>query len=384
MWKQRIYRLRALLYVVALWMLASCQSQQTPEQLFEEQAPGVVVIMNKYYYELNLPNGNSLYFTGIDQDGDLENFTPEEDEVKKKQRIMTGTGFFIDDKGTIMTNRHVAMPSLDQSQVKAAFANFIKNLKQVMALGMNQMRQQYAELESQKSDSYTYDPYTGNTYYDAEKVGQIEQQQAEMEQNYNEAQESFEAMSQLTDPSSLKITTRNRVGIAYNDTYVTSENDFWGNNECVVTKVSQADDADLALIQLKNKTTPQKAFIFDVKGTGEKDSDLIDKVKGVINGQKDNGELTINEDLYMIGYNAGLALGITKQGIKAQLTSGRLSQAPDGQRLLYSIPTVQGSSGSPVIDATGRFVGVNFAKFTGSDNFNFGIPASKVIKFLAE
>ena len=66
------------------------------------------------------------------------------------------------------------------------------------------------------------------------------------------------------------------------------------------------------------------------------------------------------------------------------MTSGKLTQLPDGQRLLYSIPTVQGSSGSPVVDEFGNLVGVNFAKLSGTDSFNFGIPVSKVLNFLNE
>lgn len=68
----------------------------------------------------------------------------------------------------------------------------------------------------------------------------------------------------------------------------------------------------------------------------------------------------------------------------AQLTSGTVTQTPDGDRLLYSIPTMQGSSGSPIVDAYGRVVAVNFAKMADSDNFNFGVPLNKVRKFLKE
>jgi S1-C subfamily serine protease len=63
------------------------------------------------------------------------------------------------------------------------------------------------------------------------------------------------------------------------------------------------------------------------------------------------------------------------------MTSGKLTQSPDGQRLLYSIPTMQGSSGSPVINEFGSLVGVNFAKLSGTDNFNFGIPIEAVRNF---
>ncbi len=50
--------------------------------------------------------------------------------------------------------------------------------------------------------------------------------------------------------------------------------------------------------------------------------------------------------------------------------------------MLYDIATVQGSSGSPVIDAEGNLVAVNFAKLNGSDNFNFGIPLKRVKEFM--
>ena len=92
----------------------------------------------------------------------------------------------------------------------------------------------------------------------------------------------------------------------------------------------------------------------------------------------------MNQTLYMIGYNAGIDLASTRRGIKVQMTAGQVTQLPDGERLLYSIPTMQGSSGSPVIDEQGRLVGVNFAKLNGTDNFNFGIPIERVRSFLGK
>ncbi len=83
----------------------------------------------------------------------------------------------------------------------------------------------------------------------------------------------------------------------------------------------------------------------------------------------------------MIGYNAGPILANTKSGIKVQMTSGKITQLPDSDRLLYDIPTLQGSSGSPVIDDQGNLVAVNYAKL-GNTNFNFGIPVNKIEKFL--
>lgn len=352
--------------------------------MFEERASGVVVILNEFYYELRLPNGNKVYFTGIDSDGDLENLTPDEDQIKKNRQIMTGTGFFIDSKGTIMTNRHVAQPQLDKVQAKAAYIELIKSAKSLIALGLSQMQEQYADLERQREKSYVYDPYSGDAYYDLDRINSIDQKKTEIEDAYEELNDTYEGLNGLTDPSALKISVVSQVGIAYNDTYVTSKDDFFKSNACVVTKVSSREDVDLALIQLKNKITPSGAYVFDILGNKNESESIFEQAKRLVSNDEDKKELKINQDLYMIGYNAGLALGSTRQGIKVQMTTGKLTQLPDDQRLLYSIPTVQGSSGSPVIDAYGNFVGVNFAKLNGSDNFNFGIPSKQVISFYNE
>lgn len=86
---------KILQFVLLVGILSSCYEQKTLEQLFEERASGVVVILNEFYYEFGLPNGNKVYFTGIDSDGNLENFTPDEEQIKKNCQIMTGTVFLL-------------------------------------------------------------------------------------------------------------------------------------------------------------------------------------------------------------------------------------------------------------------------------------------------
>lgn len=182
--------------------------------------------------------------------------------------------------------------------------------------------------------------------------------------------------------SSISIRSICQLGIAYNDSYVTSEADFIVNNPCNILRVSQDKDSDLALIQLRNGQTPQKCHVFAVNQS-KANSGLFKKL---FERKKTASptNLKIDQTLYMIGFNAGLDLANTRKGIKVQMTSGRITQMPDGNRLLYSIPTMQGSSGSPVVDEWGNLVGVNFAKLNGSDNFNFGIPLQKVRSFMGE
>lgn len=368
---------KVILLLLSLLTLASC-SERTPQELFDQSKSGVVLILNEYYYEMQLPNGNTLYFTGIVEDGSLENLTTEVSEIKSHRQVLSGTGFFIDEQGTIMTNRHVAQPTIDKTAVKESYNSLVASIKAYYAAQMEELNREYQNLSMEKSSCYSFD-YDGTPYEDTEKMQDINNQQSQLEEQYNSLRDERESLDDHVSLDELKISVVCELGIAYNNTYVNSDKDFLDKNPCVVTKVSDKEDTDLALLQLKDKKTPDGAYVFDTNGKGQES--LVDKVAGLFSSHNED-ILQIDQQLYMIGYNAGPTLATTKQGIQVQMTSGKVTQLPDGDRLLYSIPTVQGSSGSPVIDSKGRLVAVNFAKLAVSDNFNFGIPLTKVQAFL--
>ena len=368
---------KLLTLLLTTLVVAGCDNKKSAEELFKETASGVVVVLNEYYYELKLPNGNALYFTGLDEDGDIDGLTPDVDEAKANRNMLTGTAFFIDDKGTLLTNRHVAKPDIDAVTARRSMINIMKLLKQYFAEAMSTLSQQYDMLESQKS-SCQYVDFYGFVHVDQNKLAEINSQQMELSRQFNTLKESSNEIDNNIDPEGIKITTVCEIGIAYNDTYVTTDKDFIEKNPCVVVRTSDKEDVDLALLQLKNKKTPENTYTFKMRGEGGSGNVL----SGIFSGSKADEPLTIDQQLYMIGYNAGLVLANTKQGIKVQMTSGKVTQMPDGQRLLYSIPTLQGSSGSPVIDEYGNLVAVNFAKLGTTDNFNFGIPEERIREFL--
>ena len=366
----------------AVFFLTGCNTKKSAIDLFNDEASGVVVILNEYYYEIQLPNGGRAYFTDLNSDGDLAGFSVDINDVKKSPTIISGTGFFIDDKGTVITNRHVVQPSVDVTKVREDMMGLFNSLKQNVYYQMQTLAQQYSQLENEKSDCSYYDVNDGNTYTDQEKLDEINSQQEDLNNQYNDLSNTYNGLNAGIDPAGIKIVLHSEIGIAYNDTYVTTDKDFLERNPCVVTRASEKEDVDLALIQLKNKKTPEGKYVFNINSDVEKSSSFIDKAKYLFSSNDDKENLQINQQLYMIGYNAGLVLANTKQGIKAQLTSGKVTQLPDGQRLLYSIPTLQGSSGSPIIDEYGNVVAVNFAKLGTTDNFNFGIPLARVEDFL--
>jgi V8-like Glu-specific endopeptidase len=378
---QTIIIMKKLIPFLLALCLASCSEQKSAEDIFAETSSGVVVVLNEFYYQMRLPNGNNVYFTGIGDDGSLQGFTDNVTDAANNPGMLTGTAFFIKDDGTLLTNRHVVDPVIDRDMAKRSMRSIIKSISDYITAYMQQLSYQYDSLEQEKTNCQSYDDY-GNTYTDYEKLNNITNQQTDLQQEYSNASSSRDNVLNNLDISDVPITAVCKIGIAYNNTFVTTDKDFIDKNPCVVTQVSDKDDVDLALLELKDKKTPSDAYIF--KFAGDKDDEsFMDKMKGWFSSKNDNdGKITIDQQLYMMGYNAGLVLANTKQGIKVQMTSGKVTQLPDGQRLLYSIPTMKGSSGSPVLDEYGKVVAVNFAKLNGTDNFNFGIPLDRIKEFL--
>ena len=364
------------LSLFAIVSLVACDSAKTSDQILMECGSGVVMVANQFYYKITLPTGKVWYFTGFDADGDLENWTMDLAEIQKNKKMITGTGFLISKDGKILTNRHVAAPSITLSDTKKSVRSLLNSMAEMVRMEMESMSERYDELENEKRSCYSYNEYDGNFYVDNEKLQEIEQEQAELKEAYDGDSEIKNSIKTL-DLSELKVEPVCEIGIAYNNTFVTKISDFI---PCVVTSVSNKENVDLAMLQLKNKQSPEGKFIFVVSEEDEEQG-LIDKVKGIF-ASSDKDELQTEQKLYMIGFNAGFSLSNTSQGIKAQITSGTISQKPDNDKIMYTIPSLPGSSGSPVVNEYGKLVAVNFAGVTGTQSFNYGIQVKRVRQFV--
>ena len=361
-----------MIALVAVAALASCVSKKSPDEIFKDEASGVVLVMNRYYYAVTIEGeeDDALYFSRLDEDGDIDidDIGLSPDSVSRQTSF--GTAFFVDKGGTLLTNRHVVDCSDNLKRMKRSVKDFIGFIKYVYEQEQEELADEYAAIEKKIKANTTvkYDAYYG--YYTAESPDndRLRRRQKELEDQYAENAEAIEEFESI-DMSDINVKACCEISIAYNDQFATSKEDF---KPCVVVRVSDDEDTDLALIRLKNKKTPEEAHVFTVP---------VKKALFSPNPEK-RGTLNINQTLVMIGYNYGPKLATTGEGLQAQLTTGTVSQIPDDNRVLYSIPVLQGSSGSPVLNQYGELVAVNFAGVKDSQSFNFGIPLSRIKSFI--
>ena len=342
-------------------LLSSCHKDE--KELEQLQSSGVVLIQNKGYYEVELPNGNSIYFSSYDaKDGIGEiAFHPDSVEVSKSY----GSGFFVDNEGIIVTNNHVVSSSLNEKDIKKSVGDIFKSVKQMLEIEYDYKASQLSEVQ----DAYEYANFSPEiSYTDFWTLGNIR------DNLVSELQDMRSAYQELTNMniSNSEIKYHNEVSIAYNNTHVTKDSDF---TECVIIK--QDPEHDLALIQLKTKSTPADKYIFAISDEDPYETySISDKVNGLFNGNK-------NEKIYLHGFNLGPVLAITNEGIKAQFTSGNVSQETQ-DRLMYTIPALQGSSGSPIVNKNGEVVAVNFAGVSGTQSFNYGVRVKHLRNLLKQ
>lgn len=360
-------------------LISSCSSgEKNSEELYKDCAPGVVLILNQYYYKLTFPSGKSMYFSDI-KEGELSNITFDINEIQKHKSMAFGTGFFISEDGKILTNKHVISPQINITDMKGGVRQLLYDINNYFTSLQNELDIQYQTIQQQMTQNYNYDEW-GNYVENQEANAPLNEQIAELKQSYLEIEEYKHNLDNI-DINDITCTSECELGVAYHNTFVTSSTDF---KKCVIIKESNDTNVDLAVAQLTDKITPSNAHIFSIMGDNSKNNySFFYRLSHLFNTSNDNQEkLKINQALFMIGYNQGIQLATTSQGIKAQITSGNISQDLDDSRLMYTISTLPGSSGSPVLNNLGEVVAVNFAGLANTQNFNFGIPANQIRKFI--
>lgn len=328
-------------------LVVGCNSSKS--EIDSKYQSGVVLILNRYYYTLTLPDGNVFYLAG-DGEGNITDFEVDPDSAVNCMKAVTGTGFFISEDGKIATNKHVASRTVTNRSAVQATKRILKSI-------MKYLENQNDTCEAIKNQCLAQ---YGRTTDNIEKI-QLVQIYNNLNEKIKENNEIIRNLNYL-DPEDAKIEYNSTLKVAYNGTFVRTEDDLF---PCTLRDTS---DKDIAIIQLNSKQTPSDKYVFPVTeknmlehySFGEYLSRLVGSDK--------------NEQLYMIGFNHGLGMALTDEGIYSQCTEGSVSRV-ERDAIMYTIPTIQGSSGSPILNRRGQLVAINFAGIRDQQGFNYGVKA---------
>ncbi len=354
---------KIIVFILGFCAVFTSCSNISEEEIEENLSNGVVLVQNQSYYEVVLSDGESLFFSNFDEEGDLVGIATSADSVE----VVTGygTGFLISDAGEIDTNAHVVSNIVSQKDVNKSVASVISKLKKLVELEYAEYREKLAVAQQ----AYDYANRSANvSYADFYKVRDYRDN---IQEQMNDYAEFYYALDEIR-PSDSELKYHNEVSIAYNNTHVTRTTDFIS---CVVTKVDT--EHDLAVIQLKDKKTPEGKYIFEIPEEDPLESYSVgDKLTSAFSDDK-------NDEVYMASFNLGPSLALTKEGVKSQFNHGSISQETS-DRVMYSIPTLPGSSGSPVVNMKGELVAVNNAGITATQGFNYGVRVKYLQRIVEE
>jgi V8-like Glu-specific endopeptidase len=347
--------LSSIFLLSLLLSLYSCHDDKTPdtpEQLFKKYHNAVVLIRNQFYYKVTVSTGITAYCYNTEENYGSMGLTFDKEEAADNLFSGNGTGFFISEDGKIATNRHVAFPDLKEEDVVAYFTGQFETLKEEAESAVTNYSDSIAAINDAIAEG-------------GEDVALTQRREAFRD---TIDQKTILINKLKVDFEDERVETVSLISVALDGSNISDASSFL---PCNILSKSSDKNIDLAIIQLKSQKTP--GSVDNIFGFDDRNPNA--KTAADTNRYSLDRSLGIDQKLYMIGYNYGEELAKTSKGIKVQFTQGSVSQESDDYKVLYSIPSLPGSSGSPVIDQWGNLMAINFAGVRNSQSFNFGILA---------
>jgi S1-C subfamily serine protease len=341
---------RILLVFLIASTLISCK---TEVNVYEKYHKSVVLLYHEYVYKINV--NNQVWY--ITQDPTTKQYGWHSDlqKLQFKPQTTFGTGFFIDKEGHIATNKHVAYNWFDSFD--ATYRGFFEKWLTDNKVYCANQRDSTNRLITLWTNYY-------NTLYEYGARDSVAQTIYLLKQDldkYSRDETYWTSLIGYMPQAKFEVYTI-KMGYALNGSTINTYDDF---KPCTVDKISNSDQIDLAIIRTNDGRTPTES------------GDFVD-----ISKINPNSNIKVGDEVSMIGFNLGPQLAISKNGLQVQKTDGKISQQPDGDRVLYSIPALHGSSGSPIFNNEGELVAINFAGLDFTQSFNYGV-LSKHLKLLS-
>ena len=144
------------------FLLSSCENM-TEKELEDTISSGVVLVQNQSYYEVVLSNGESIFFSSFDAEGDLDGLALDKDSVEVSTNY--GTGFFISGTGEIVTNSHVVSNVVADKEVNKQVGKVIEALKTMIAMKYSDYEEKLKTAQEACEYAFMASEVTADEYY---------------------------------------------------------------------------------------------------------------------------------------------------------------------------------------------------------------------------
>ena len=295
----------------------------------KKYVPAVVYVQASYHY---LAVFEDTPIPKTDWNGEL---------IFQNAQTYSATAFFVDRKGVLATNRHVAVPwEYEEEEVRTALLNEVNALRKRLI----------PVAQCNNTDDV-------NRLLDAEIPNLPDLGALIVSQWMSSGDRSYANLNAMIDKMlQAKITLKgvmDYISVGYPDRYYTHTDEL---DRCFVLGESGTDDKDIALLQLNVKKTPDNIeYVVDIE------TKIYD---GVIEPLADK--------LVMIGYPRGTvhALVESTHSLQPVVRETMVSMKPDRYSFEYQGESIGGASGSPIFNPkNGMLYGVNWGRWTAGATF---------------
>ena len=360
--------IKNVFYLVFLLPILSCKKTEiitnneiklkeySSEEIYNKNQNAVVLIKHSFVYKISIGDRDFFFKEFNPNTGEISELISYNEAIEDPN-ITWGTGFFIDKNGSILTNRHVVNVKPNEEEQKLILNGFKEKFESyyydLLTLHRNAI-DKYSQEVNYYNSGYNY-----LSPYELDSMKLSIQNDENLLNNFRAYLDNFEYTNNNVTKTSLEF------GVFLNNQKTSTFKDYVKYKS---SSISNNQQVDLALLIPVNPSDLQTIKITNV------DMSKIDSIQ--------IKPLKITDRVIMIGFNHGVNLALTDTGFKPQVTEGNISQLTDSNKLLYTIPALPGSSGSPIFDKFGRVVAVNFAGMSGTQSFNYGIQTQKIKDFL--